>query len=264
MNSDLDVGQSREQLRRAQYQRAKEDARRRQMEKSIAGRDIKEKIIPVADSVRRETALGDLLVFLTTYFPMTFTRPFSKDHLTIIAKLQHAIRHGGKYACCMPRSGGKTQISLRAALWAILCGHRRFVLLIGADQKLTKGLMATLKMELQTNALLRADFPSSIVPLQELGSHSGPQNQLYDGASTYAALRTDRVQFATMPTEDNLSNGSIIMLSPILSAARGMQIGLPDGSVARPDLVFLDDPETRTSAKSNTQNETRHRIVSMI
>jgi len=100
---------------------------------STAGRDIGA-IRPVEDPDRREACRLDFRLFCDTYFPLAFYLEWSDDHLKIIAKLEEAVLQGGLFALAMPRSSGKTTICECACLWAVLYGHRRFVLAIGSEQ----------------------------------------------------------------------------------------------------------------------------------
>jgi len=62
--------------------------------------------------------------------------PWSPDHLKVIAKIEAAVRHGGLFALAMPRGSGKTTLVIRAMLWALLYGFRRFGSLKAAEEAL--------------------------------------------------------------------------------------------------------------------------------
>ena len=113
------------------YEKRKQRSHARQADMSAAGRDIG--AIPTcANPRRRARCKGDLKAFLKTYFPNVFYYAWSNNHVRVIEKEVSAIRHGGLFALAMPRGSGKTVISTRAALWAILYGYRRYVVLFGA------------------------------------------------------------------------------------------------------------------------------------
>ncbi|MFI4860247.1 MAG: hypothetical protein ACIAXF_06150 [Phycisphaerales bacterium JB063] len=62
-----------------------------------------------------------------------------------------------------------------------------------------------------------------------------------------------------MPTmEGSPSSGAIITVAGLDSNIRGQHHTKLDGTVVRPSLVILDDPQTRQSAASPTQ--TKHRL----
>ncbi len=113
----------------------------------------------VVNGPRRASGEEDLAVFLKTYFPNAFPLPWCPDHLKVISALQTAIVHGGLFAMAMPRGSGKTTIAIRAAIYAILYGYRRFVCLIAASEPSAKRLLRSLQDELRFNELLAEDFP---------------------------------------------------------------------------------------------------------
>src|SRR5690606_4859267 len=55
--------------------------------------------------------------------------------------------------------------------------------------------------------------------------------------------------------------GSTITVASITGALRGQSTTLPDGAILRPELVILDDPQTRESAASPKQNADRAAII---
>lgn len=66
-------------------------------------------------------------MFCETYFPAAFNLPWSDDHLRILETMSDCVRGGGQFALAMPRASGKTQLCIRAALWSLMYGYRRFV-----------------------------------------------------------------------------------------------------------------------------------------
>jgi len=68
----------------------------------------------------------------------------------------------------MPRGSGKTTICECACIWAALNGHREFVCLIGSDEGHAMDMLDSIKMELDGNELLLADYPEVVFPIQAL------------------------------------------------------------------------------------------------
>src|SRR4051812_16676091 len=88
-------------------------------------------IAAVADQARRDRCKDDLLAFLVEYFPgTTELRPFSDGHKRVIARQQTAALGGGRFFNLVYRGFAKTTISVNTALWALLYGHRRLIVLI--------------------------------------------------------------------------------------------------------------------------------------
>ena len=94
---------------------------------------------------RKEACRNDLKLFLETYFSQKFKIAWSQDHLIVIKKIEDAVLRGGLFALAMPRSTGKTTISERAAIWATVYAHRRFVALIGATEEAACQILEEIK-----------------------------------------------------------------------------------------------------------------------
>ncbi|MDW8267189.1 MAG: hypothetical protein RMJ52_17850, partial [Gemmataceae bacterium] len=89
------------------------------------------------------------------------------------------------FAMAMPRGSGKTTICECACIWAVLYGHREFVCLIGSDEGHAMDMLDAIKMELNGNDLLLADFPEVCYPIQCLdGIANRCAGQLYHGERT--------------------------------------------------------------------------------
>jgi len=198
------------------------------------------------------------------YFPEQFYLGWSDDHLRVISKIEGAVLHGGQFAMAMPRGQGKTCLAEAACIWALLYGHRKYVVLIGSSDTAAKGCLSSIQTEIEINERLAQDFPAAIRPIIELdGVPQRAGGQTWDGKLTHIGWTGDEVIFPTGPDGINGSEcyGGIIRVAGITGGVRGQKHKRPDGSVARPDLVVLDDPQTDGSAKSISQNVERERIV---
>jgi hypothetical protein len=241
------------------YERMKERARARNVALAIAGRDIGE--LPDVDSVDRKTAAANnFRYFCESYFPLTFHLPWSPDHLKVIARIEQAVLHGGLFAMAMPRGSGKTTICECACIWAVLYGHREFVCLIGSDEGHAMDMLESIKMELDGNDLLLADFPEVVYPIQALDGIANRCNgQLYQGERTHIGWTAREIVLPTMP--GSVASGAIIKVAGITGRIRGMKYKRADGRTVRPTLVVLDDPQTDESARSLSQCATRESIL---
>ncbi|MFW6159501.1 MAG: terminase gpA endonuclease subunit, partial [Planctomycetota bacterium] len=265
----------------AEYRRPKpepmtyEERKRREAErnrlKALAGQDIGP-VPDVADVGRRDAASAGFRVFCETYFPPVFYRPWSADHLRVIEKMERCIQEGGLFAFAMPRGSGKTTLARLAALWAVLTGARHYVCLIGGSQTRAIDLLASIRRSILSPECeaLRADFPEALYPLWCLRNNARKQKgQHIDGELTYCTWASDKLVFPTV-TDDRLpgmlrdrgleqspSNSSVITVTSLDSNMRGQQHTRMDGSVIRPSLVLLDDPQTRESARSPAQTKYR-------
>jgi len=241
------------------YEAIKEAARARSDAISTAGRDIGE-LPPVENPERKEKAGEDFRFFCESYLSETFHLQWSGDHLKVIEKIEQAVLHGGLFALAMPRGSGKTSLCETACLWAILYGHREFVCLIGSDEKSALEMLESIKMELDSNDLLLADFPEAVYPIQKLDGIAHRANgQLYHGERTHIGWTAKEIVLPTIP--GSTASGAIIRVAGITGRIRGMKYKRPDGRSVRPSLVVIDDPQTDESARSPSQCQNREAVL---
>ena len=241
------------------YEKLKDRARARNAAIASAGREIGE-LPAVVHPKRKQKASSDFRFFCESYFAATFYLPWSQDHLKVIDKIQKAVLRGGLFAMAMPRGSGKSSLCEAACLWAMLFGHRRFVVLIGSDEGNARQMLDALKAELETNPKLEEDFPEVCFPIGRLeGISNRCRGQLYQGQRT-RILWTDRM--VILPTvEGSKASAAIVRVAGITGGIRGMKYKRPDSEAARPDLVIIDDPQTDESARSPSQSFNREAIL---
>jgi hypothetical protein len=242
------------------YTQRKEQARADNARQAAAGQDIGA-MPPVKNPARRAAAAASLRVFCETYFPGVFYDPWSPDHLTVIARLETTIRHGGQFALAMPRGSGKSALCEAAALWAILYGYRGYVALIAGNQTMANESLENIKTSCETNELLLEDFPEVLYPihcLERIVNRS--KGQKYLGKHTYVRWKDRQVQFPMIP--GSKAAGAILATAGMESAGiRGLRVQLGDGTLRRPDLAIIDDPQTDESAVSVGECEKRERLL---
>lgn len=244
----------------------------------------------VVDWDRRNACRHDLPLFLKTYLAAAFPKPFCPDHLAAMGKAQQAVLRGGLFAQAAPRGDGKTERTKGTALWAVLYGHRRFVLAIGATGPHSEELLDGIRFYLETSGalildddgkftgfspgnfpLLFEDFPEAVYPILSLEGEARRQGGQRCGGDDETAEKTkihwggNQVTFPTVPAGNWIdgktigpppSAGAIIRVSSITGRLRGFNVnGL------RPDLVLPDDPQTDESASSPAGNAKLERIL---
>jgi hypothetical protein len=245
---------------RERYDRISARAGSANLKASRAGRDVAPDRPPVRDPARRARALEDLEYFLRSYFPGTFRKAWSRDQLAMVERLQSVVTDGGQMAVAAPRGNGKTSIFERAALWGVLAGRRRFIVVVAATDRHAGQCLGRVKAELEFNDLLLEDFPLACWPIRKLESQSRRcVGQLWDGRRTCVVWDRNRVVLPSVPGSE--ASGAILHVAGITSAVRGLSHVTPDGRTIRPDLVLIDDPSTRESAASFVQNAQRLEIV---
>lgn len=240
--------------------RAKESERKR--EARASSRVVSDPPKPSrAATLRRRRCADSLRLFCLEYLPAKFFLNFSPDHLRVITRLEQVIREGGQFAVAMPRGSGKTELVKAGALWAILYGYRRCVGIVGATSGLANLIMDDLKSTLERNDELYASFPEAIHCVRDLGGivHRAKVQTWEDGEPTGLIWKSGRVRLPFVKKAK--CSGAFIGTAGLTGAIRGLTSTGPDGETIRPDLVLCDDPQTRKSAFSLTQTDTRERII---
>ena len=202
---------------------------------------------PPANKTRRDNCDKSLKFFLETHFKSTFPLDWSPEHLKIIEEIEQRVIKGGLKAIGMPRGSGKTSLILRAALWAILSGHRKFVCIVAANEYAATSNLATIKTEINHNESLTEDYALELRCLQHLGGEPRRvPGQHFDNESTGVEYSIRRLDFGTIP--GSAASGAIISAVGITGQIRGQQKATIAGKTVRPDLVLVDDPQTKASA----------------
>jgi len=242
------------------YDDHKKRAAARQAEQSAQGRDIGS-VPPIKNKRRRNRGKKSLRKFLETYFPRAFPIAWSDDHLQVIKLIESAVVDGGLQAVAMPRGSGKSTVCARAILWALLYGFHKYAMLIAADGPKATKLLNAIKLELEKNSLLLEDFPEVCYPIRKLERIANrAAGQTCEGVATDIVWNKDVVVLPTI--EGSAASGAVLEVGGITSAVRGGQYTRPDGSVIRPSIVLIDDPQTRESAGSEKQILDREQIIS--
>ena len=168
---------------------------------------------------------------------------------------------GELFAFAMPRGSGKTTLCEWASIWALLHGHRQFIVIVGSDQAIAEQMLDSIKSHLEQNDLLAADFPEATFPIRALeGINKRARGQTIDGKPTKIEWGSDQITLATVP--GGASSGAAVRVAGITGRIRGLRHTRPDGKTIRPDLVLIDDPQTDESAASPSQCATRERTLS--
>lgn len=212
---------------------------------------------------RKNRCKKSLRVFLETYFSEVFSLKWSEDHLRVLEKLERAIIHGELSAIAMSRGSGKTSISQRAGVWAVLSGHRNYVCIIAATETKAQRLLKSIKTELLHNEKLRQDFSAELHCLVSLGNRASMAGGQHSGGTlTGVEWNVGHINFGYVNhKERENTNNAMIKCMGITADIRGEQITLPDGGIRRPDLVLVDDPQTKSSAGSKSQVQKRHETL---
>ena len=148
---------------------------------------------------------------------------------------------------------------------ALVYGHRRYVCLVAATEKRARDLLKHLKTELVYNEPLVTDFRQVCYPLVPPGGQrTQGRGRCLRGMPTHIEWSVDALTFPTLPDDacDGINvSGSTVAVVGIPGALRGLSHSLTNGEILRPELVIIDDPQTRESAMSPSQSAERAGIV---
>lgn len=245
---------------KAAYEKQKAQAGTWSRRLAAAGRDIGS-IPPPKDKRRRDKCKASFRAFCETYGAEAFPLAWSSDHLRAIEKIERAVLAGELFAFAMPRGSGKSTLCEWACLWAMLYGHRQFVMLIGSDAAIATAMLDSIKSHLEQNDLLLEDHPAACFPVRAMeGITRRAQGQTCEGEPTHIEWTADQITLPWIPGSP--SAGAAVRVAGITGRIRGLKHTRPDGATIRPQLVLIDDPQTDESAGSPSQVATRERILS--
>jgi hypothetical protein len=134
-----------------------------------------------------------------------------------------------------PREVGKSTWSfLLLPLWALAHGHRRFVAAFADSGAQAQLHLRSLQQELDTNALLRRDYPTLCAPARrESGTTVADRTDLYLAQS-----------------------GAVFAAKGLDASSLGLKV-----RNLRPDLILLDDVEPQGAIYTAYQAEQRQRAI---
>lgn len=172
--------------------------------------------------------------------------------------------HDGRQAVALPRGTGKSTIVAGAAVWALIYGHRRFLVIIAANLKEARKMLLSIRKNLESNGALLEDFPEVVYPLSKLrGSALLARGQVAYGEPTDVTVSADALRLPAIAGSQ--ASGASVVAVGIKSAIRGQSSEMPDGSTQRPDFLILDDVQKDEDARNPIRVEAlEHKIASTV
>lgn len=220
--------------------------------KHVASRNEIGEIPPVRHPRLKAKCKYDLAAFLWYYCrPILSHKPSADLKAGLIADVEKCILWGGQVAELFGRGGGKTTVvDFGAATWALLYGHRRFPVDIGASLKLAKRNLKVVRRLIERSPEIAADFPAVALPVRALGGIAQrAASQTYRGEPTGIEWGADQIILPMLRDENgnplDAGCGGILAATGIGGAIRGSNEG-----GRRPDMLLIDDPQTRKIAAS--------------
>jgi len=235
---------------------------------------------PPADVVALRTELEKSIPdWIRHHGGEAFEWEFSADHESMFKKTALAVRDGGLFSVAMPRGHGKTTILKWIVLYIMLCGLRKYVIIVAATADLAQDIIEFCRQNIMESDTLHEHYPHVTAYARNTeGNAIKARYQLRaDGKSSglkwsKSTLILPEVTNENQPKENGDTYakeeatlypacGAIIEGHGLTGAIRGKVKDKKSGKAQRPDFVLLDDPQTRESAESETQCDQRERII---
>ena len=239
------------------------DRSRREAERINANTALAQEIgplPPIADPDRRHAASMNNLLFADTYFKPTFYLPWAPYQRSMMDRFQAVVLSGGRECHAVRRGGLKSTCARVSTLWAVINGHRKFPVLVGAtDDKATEHRDNFFSL-LASSPLLLDDYPE-ITPL--LLKWRQPKRQFrLNGRLLSLHPKDGRGRIVFPDIYESVSCQShIAPYSVNATDVAGLSYVDRFGVTIRPDLLVFDDVQTPQSAKSPLMTEEREERI---
>lgn len=223
-----------------------------------AARSISQR--PCADPKRRKRLEKNVEKWLKWYKPDVYYMPFCDVHRKIIKAALRSLKQGLGMVAAAPRGFGKSSLLGDIALFGVLTGLCSFPVVIGWQQRAGKKMLRGWLADLSENERIAADYgemgdqPDVCGPFQVTTQGKAIRNLTWqDGEMCGADIQlTDG--YIVLP------GCKVLMAGSVKGSLRGVRAQV-DGRWVRPDVAFLDDPQDKPTAQSETlTNQVLERI----
>ena len=210
----------------------------------------------VKNPQRRERAAADNLLFAETYFKPTFFLDWAPYQRRMMERFQSVLLHGGRECHAVRRAGLKSTCARVSTLWAVVNGHRRFPVLVGASDGKAKEHRTNFFDLLQSSQLLLEDYPE-VLPL--LLKRKQPKKQLRLNDRVLEVFYKDDKGRIVFPDIHGAASCQAHIAPYSVNATDVSGLSYVDrfGVTVRPDCLIFDDVQTPQSAKSTLMTDER-------
>ena len=234
----------------------KEYDRERKAVKRAQGREL---FIPPPKNIElRLRCLADPELLLTTYFPATYSEPFTDDRRDMLRSMQRATRYGGDQAIAGSRGEGKTTLAMDGSFCSMIDGSTFFPVVIGKNQDASSDELKALRERIADSERFIEDFPEIGIPLQSVGPSTANARLLTVGKQFIRMyLGVKHFALPNIPNEllphwpdgvESVARGQILGAVGIDGRIRGFKF-----RSHRPTVAIIDDIEDKDSVRSDEQ-----------
>lgn len=223
--------------------------------KTAAGQEIGP-LHPVANPERRDRASRNNILFAETYFAATFYIPWASYQRAMMERFEHVVLNGGRECHAVRRGGLKSTCARVSTLWAVVNGHRRFPVLVGATDDKASEHRENFFALLASSQTLLDDFPE-LTPL--LTKWRQPKRQFRLDGRLLAVHPKDGRGRIVFPDIHSAASCEAHIAPYSINATDVSGLSYVDrfGVTIRPDLLIFDDVQTPQSARSPLMTEER-------
>ena len=225
---------------------------REQVEANKRQRDKKRDLSKGASKPRQKAALDfekpaadDEMGWLKAYLPEAFPNDFGKVHYDIKDAFNYSIKTGNNSLILAPRGTGKSTEVNGLTLRALLEGIVKFPVVIPWDAKARNRALRFWKNALCFNERLHRDYPEATAVFKESRGIALRLAALTNGDESTGAMLSVSEGIIVLPGGLGAIGSATINGNP-----RGMFYSSIDGSIVRPSMVIIDDPQDKDVAKS--------------
>lgn len=240
--------------------------RDKQASKAAAERDV---VIPQSSADDREWRSlleSDVYDWLRFFGSQEFSRDFTSQQREMIGAILAAMRDGGDQAIAAPRGEGKTSIAEWVAMYAVLTGLVRFVVIFAATGADAEAILESIRQRFADNELLLQHYPEVCMPIVALeNTAQRARTQTVSGINRLTSEEYHRYpsRFAWCGREITFPDvpgsacaKSIIATRGLDASVRGMKRG-----TMRPEIAIIDDPDTEETVNSEDQADKLERKI---
>lgn len=215
---------------------------------------------PIANPDRRKSASENNLLFADTYFKPTFYLPWAPYQRSMMDRFQAVVMSGGRECHSVRRGGLKSTCARVSTLWAVVNGHRRFPVLVGATDDKAAEHRENFFALLASSPMLLDDYPE-LTPL--LLKWRQPKRQFrLNGRLLQLHPKDGRGRIVFPDIHEAAScQAHIAPYSVNATDVSGLSYVDRFGVTIRPDLLVFDDVQTPQSAKSPLMTEEREEHI---